>query len=94
MERAFEVKWKTFFLVPQVLSFKPKKQTSENVADTTFKGCVLYFFGRLFLGQNESTCQIKKNIFYITSKALFFLKKIKFQSCRFSNFMTSSDAEA
>ena len=27
---------KTFFLVSQVLSFRPKKQTSENVVDTTF----------------------------------------------------------
>ena len=29
--------WKTFFLVSQVLSVKCKKQTSKNVADTTFK---------------------------------------------------------
>ena len=31
-------KWnkKTFFLVSQVLSFRHKKQTSKNVADTTF----------------------------------------------------------
>ena len=35
-QRAFEVKWKTFFLVSQVLSFRLKKQTSKNVADTTF----------------------------------------------------------
>ena len=31
---------KTFFLVWQVLSFRLKKQTIENVADTTFKGAV------------------------------------------------------
>ena len=36
-KRAFEVKWKTFFLVSQVLSFRLKKQTSKNVADTAFK---------------------------------------------------------
>ena len=37
MKRAFEVKQKTFFLVSQVLSFRRKKQTTKNVADTTFK---------------------------------------------------------
>ena len=36
-KRAFEVKWKTFFLVSQVLSFKLTKQTSKYVTDTTFK---------------------------------------------------------
>ena len=36
-KRTFEVKWNTFFLVSQVLSFRLEKQTSENVADTTFK---------------------------------------------------------
>ena len=30
------MKEKTFFLVPQVLSFRHAKQTSKNVADTTF----------------------------------------------------------
>ena len=35
MKRAFEVK-QTFFLVSQVLSFRHTKQTSKNVADTTF----------------------------------------------------------
>ena len=38
MKRAFEVKLKTFFLVLQVLLFRHTKQTSKNVADTTFKG--------------------------------------------------------
>ena len=33
-QRAFQ---KRFFLVPQVLSFRHTKQTSKNVADTTFK---------------------------------------------------------
>ena len=36
-KRVFEVKQKTFFLVSQVLSFRHTKQTSKNVADTTFK---------------------------------------------------------
>ena len=38
--RDFEVKRKTFFLVWQVLSFRLKKQTIENAADTNFKGAV------------------------------------------------------
>ena len=47
MKRAFEIK-KTFFLVSQVLSFGHKKQTSKNVADTTFnvKKTELIFFPR------------------------------------------------
>ena len=40
MERALEVKRKTFFLVSQVLSFTRKEQTSKNVAGTTFKRLV------------------------------------------------------
>ena len=36
MKRAFEVKLKTFSLASQVLSFRLTKQTSKNVADTTF----------------------------------------------------------
>ena len=35
MKRAFEVKQKTYFLVLKKLSFRLKKQTSTNVADTT-----------------------------------------------------------
>ena len=35
-KRAFEVKSKTFFFVSKVLSFRHAKQTSKNVADTTF----------------------------------------------------------
>ena len=31
-----------------------------------FKGCFHYIFASLFLGINESTCQMKKNIFYST----------------------------
>ena len=41
-KRAFEVKQKTFFLVWQVLSFRLKKQTSTNVADTTFNIVLLH----------------------------------------------------
>ena len=40
MERALEVKRKTFFLVSQVLFFTRKKQTNKNVAGTTFKRLV------------------------------------------------------
>ena len=34
---AFKVKWKNFFLVSQVFSFRHTKQDSKNVVDTTFK---------------------------------------------------------
>ena len=37
MKRAFEVEQKIFFFVSQVASFRLTKQTSKNVADTTFK---------------------------------------------------------
>ena len=36
MKRVLEVKQKGFFLVLQVLSFRLKKRTRKNVADTTF----------------------------------------------------------
>ena len=36
-KRAFEVKWKTFFLVSKVLSIRHTKQISKNVADTTLR---------------------------------------------------------
>ena len=35
-KRAFEKKQKTYFFVSQLLSFRLKKQTSENVVNTTF----------------------------------------------------------
>ena len=38
MKRTFEVKQKTFFFISQVFSSRLKKQTSKNVAETTFKG--------------------------------------------------------
>ena len=41
------------------------------------KGCVCYVFASLFLGLNDNTCQIQKNIFYFTSKPPFVLEKIK-----------------
>ena len=39
-----------------------------------------------FLSLNERTRQTRKHIFYFTSKALFFLEKIKFENLRFSDF--------
>ena len=46
--------------------------------DVFIKGCVCYIFASLFLGLNESTCQIKKNVFYFTLKPLFVFEKIEF----------------
>ena len=54
------------------------------------KGYVCYIFAGLFFKSNGSTCQARKNIFYFTSKALFILKKTKFQDSTFSTVMTSS----
>ena len=48
-----------------------------------FKGCVRYIFASLFLSLNESTSQIRKSVFYFTSKALFVLEKIKFRTLHF-----------
>ena len=45
-----------------------------------------------FLSLKESTWEIKKNVFYFTSKALFVLQKIKLQNFRYSNFMMSFNA--
>ena len=42
MERAFEVKQKTFFQVSQLLSLRLEKQTSKNVADTTFESNCIF----------------------------------------------------
>ena len=53
-EKSFQSEIKTCFLVSQVLSFRRKKQTSENVADTTFK----YFVSNEL---SELTSQNKKS---------------------------------
>ena len=69
------------------VEFKRIKQSNYNENKTEIyvereqldiKGCVHYIFASLFLGLNESTCQMKKNVFYFTSKPLFILEKIKF----------------
>ena len=48
-----------------------------------FKGCVRYIFASLVLGLKEGTCQIKKNVFYFTSKPLSFLRKSNFRILQF-----------
>ena len=63
--------------------------------ERAIKGCVSYIFASLFISPTESTCETRKIIFYFTSlKALFILKIIKFWLFRYSNVMTSSDAQA
>ena len=54
------------------------KRSSVDMKSRNLKGCVRYIFASLFLVLNGSTCQIKKNVFYFTSKPLFVLEKIKF----------------
>ena len=49
-----------------------------------FKGCVRYIFASLFLGQNKSTCQIKRKMFFISLQNLFsFLRKSNFRILHF-----------
>ena len=52
----------------------------------TFKGCVCYIFASLFLGLNDSTCQMKKNVFYFEEKCFLFHFKTSFYSWKKSNF--------
>ena len=47
-----------------------------------------------FVFLKENTFETTKNIFYFTSKALFVLEIIKFKHFRYSNIMTSSNAQA
>ena len=47
-----------------------------------------------FVCLKESTCKTRKNAFYFTSKALLLLEIIKIWHFRYSNIMTSSNAQA
>ena len=47
-----------------------------------------------FVILKESTCETRKNNFYFASKSLFVHEIIKFQLFRYSNIMTSSNAQA
>ena len=47
-----------------------------------------------FVCLKESTCETRKNDFYFTSKALFVLEIIKFYLFRYSEIMTSSNAQS
>ena len=42
------------------------------------KGCVRYILAGLFLSLKESTCETRKNFFFISPQKLFVLEKIKF----------------
>ena len=61
---------------------KTEKQSllmfSRGMGTRWVNGCVRYIFASLFLGLNENTSQVKKNMFYFTSKPLFVFEKIKF----------------
>ena len=50
------------------------------------KGCVRYIFASLF-------CMSKRVLFYFTSKALFLPEIIKCKLFKYSNVMTSSNAQ-
>ena len=47
-----------------------------------------------FVCLKESSCKTRKNAFYFTSKALLVLEIINFLHVRYSNVMTSSNAQA
>ena len=61
MKRAFKVKWKLFFLVSQVLSFRYTKQTSKNVVDATFKIVIFLHSGR------KTVSSVYKQVPHITA---------------------------
>ena len=65
------------------MKFKLNTQKKFAAFLSFIKGCVRYIFASLFLSLNESTCQMKKNVFYFTSKPLFVLEKIKFWNLHF-----------
>ena len=78
MRRAFKVKSKAFFLVLQVLSFIHTKQTSKNVADTTFKKlCITtQFYGKTFsapkIGEMDQKCSKEGFLIYRKIWSLIF----------------------
>ena len=52
-------------------------QNLDESTNTELKRCARYIFAGLILGLKENFCETRENIFYFTSKALFFLEKIK-----------------
>ena len=65
MRRAFEVKLKTFFLVSKVLCFRHAKQTSKNVADTTFN------MRNIFLEKLDTKCGGEVSPRFVSKKSEF-----------------------
>ena len=67
MQRAFEVKQKTFFIVSQVLSFRYAKQTRKNVVDTTFKitnwFCKIPGYNFKFYDKTEKLNKVEESLF-------------------------------
>ena len=59
-----------------------------------FKGCVRYSFASLFCMSKREHFKTRENAFYFSMKALLVLEIIKFQHFRYSNIMTSSNAQA
>ena len=84
--RAFEVKWRTFFLASQVVPFRHTKQASKNVVDTNFNHLCTYrsvindamislsiatWFNSSLLLCNTA-CDILRNNFWCHSISKFF----------------------
>ena len=73
---------KLFFIGNIILVYQRKLKIIYN-RKYFLKGCVRYIFASLFLDLNEFTCQMKKNVFYFTSKPLFVLEKDRFRILHF-----------
>ena len=70
-----------------------KKDPHLNVVET-LKVVSATFLLVCFVCLKGSTCKTRKNSFYFTSKALLVLEIINFQHFRYSNVMTSSNAQS
>ena len=64
----------------------------EHRVSETLKVLSATFLLVCFVSLKKSTCEMRKNVFYFTSKALFVLVIINFNFFKYSNVMTSSNA--
>ena len=77
-KKSFWSEMKKKIFVSWLLSFRLKKQTSKNVADTTFKACFCYFLSNFYFSINDSLSKTMKKVFYFIWKALFILEIFNF----------------
>ena len=75
-KKPFEFKLKIFFLVLKGLYFRHTKQTSKNIADTTFKACVCRYFS-FFFHQMTALKWLQKICFLFHLKSSFHCQDIQ-----------------